>query len=207
MPDDLVARSHAGGIVEPFPIQAAVIPDALAGRDVTGRAPTGSGKTLAFGIPLVARLTPAQRRRPTALVLAPTRELAEQIATELASARPRCAATRSCRCTAASATARRSKALDNGAEVVVACPGRLEDLLTMRALTLQDVDQVVIDEADRMADMGFLPAVRRILEQTQVRAPGAAVLGHARRHRRASSPKAVQRQPDPPRGRRRSVPT
>ena len=83
VPDDLAARLHASGIVDPFPIQAAVIPDALAGRDVTGRAPTGSGKTLAFGVPLVARLTPAQRRRPTALILAPTRELAEQIATEI----------------------------------------------------------------------------------------------------------------------------
>src|SRR5215218_2629762 len=83
VPVDLLAPLTAAGVIDPFPIQAAVIPDALAGRDVTGRAPTGSGKTLAFGIPLVARLTTAQRRRPTALVLAPTRELAEQIATEL----------------------------------------------------------------------------------------------------------------------------
>src|SRR4051794_21705208 len=83
VPADLLAPLTAAGVVDPFPIQAAVIPDALAGRDVTGRAPTGSGKTLAFGIPLVARLTKAQRRRPTALVLAPTRELADQIAAAL----------------------------------------------------------------------------------------------------------------------------
>ena len=194
VPDDLAARLHAAGIVEPFPIQAAVIPDALAGRDVTGRAPTGSGKTLAFGIPLVARLTPAQRRRPTALVLAPTRELAEQIATEL---RPLARLRRHEVVSVYGGVGYgpQRKALDAGAELVVACPGRLEDLLTMRALTLQDVDQVVIDEADRMADMGFLPAVRRILEQTQVRAPGAAVLGHARRRPWRTLAKAVQRQP------------
>ena len=83
VPDDLCARLSAAGIVDPFPIQTAVIADALAGRDVTGRAPTGSGKTLAFGIPVVANLKRGTRRRPTALVLAPTRELAEQIATEL----------------------------------------------------------------------------------------------------------------------------
>jgi superfamily II DNA/RNA helicase/cold shock CspA family protein len=193
VPDDLAARLHASGIVDPFPIQAAVIPDALAGRDVTGRAPTGSGKTLAFGVPLVARLTAAQRRRPTALVLAPTRELAEQIATEI---RP---LTRLRRHEVVSVYGGvgygpQRKALDNGAEVVVACPGRLEDLLTMRALTLQDVDQVVIDEADRMADMGFLPAVRRILEQTkserQVLLFSATLDGTV-----AQLAKAVQRQP------------
>ena len=83
VPSDLCAHLEAAAITEPFPIQSAVIPDALAGRDVAGRAPTGSGKTLAFGLPLVARLRAAQRRRPTALVLAPTRELAEQIAREL----------------------------------------------------------------------------------------------------------------------------
>src|SRR5215207_3673730 len=83
VPADLCQRLAASGITEPFAIQAAVIPDALAGRDVAGRAPTGSGKTLAFGVPLVTNLQPAQRKRPTALVLAPTRELAEQIAAEL----------------------------------------------------------------------------------------------------------------------------
>ena len=165
VPDDLTARLVAAGITDPFAIQAAVIPDALAGRDVTGRAPTGSGKTLAFGIPLVANLQPAQRKRPTALVLAPTRELAEQIAAEL---RPLARARRHEVVSVYGGVGygAQRKALDNGAELVVACPGRLEDLLTMRALSLESVTQVVIDEADRMSDMGFLPAVRRILEQT-----------------------------------------
>src|SRR5689334_13767420 len=157
VPDDLVTRLHASGIVEPFPIQAAVIPDALAGRDVTGRAPTGSGKTLAFGIPLVANLHPAQRKRPTALVLAPTRELAEQIAREL---RPLARGRRHDVVAVYGGVGYgpQRKALDAGAEIVVACPGRLEDLLTMGALRLDDVRQVVVDEADRMSDMGFLPA-------------------------------------------------
>lgn len=165
VPDDLAARLRAGGITEPFEIQTAVIPDALAGRDVTGRAPTGSGKTLAFGIPLIANLRPAQRRRPTALVLAPTRELAEQIAAEL---RPLARVRRHDVVSVYGGVGygAQRKALDAGAEVVVACPGRLEDLLSMRALSLDDVDQIVVDEADRMSDMGFLPAVRRILEQT-----------------------------------------
>jgi superfamily II DNA/RNA helicase/cold shock CspA family protein len=164
VPGDLCACLTASGIVEPFPIQSAVIPDALAGRDVTGRAPTGSGKTLAFGIPVVANLARGGRKRPTALVLAPTRELAEQIATEL---RP-LAKTRRHEVVSVYGGVGygpQRKALDAGASLVVACPGRLEDLLSMGALRLDDVRHVVIDEADRLADMGFMPAVRRILEQ------------------------------------------
>ena len=165
VPDDLAARLQRAGIDAPFEIQAAVIPDALAGRDVTGRAPTGSGKTLAFGIPLVANLQPGRRRRPTALVLAPTRELAEQIAAEV---RPLARARRHevVAVYGGVGYGAQRKALDAGASLVVACPGRLEDLLSMGALSLEDVSQVVLDEADRMSDMGFLPAVRRILEQT-----------------------------------------
>lgn len=165
VPDDLTARLRRTGIEEPFPIQAAVIPDALAGRDVTGRAPTGSGKTLAFGLPVVTALRPAERRRPTALVLAPTRELAEQIATEL---RPLVRARRHDVVSVYGGVGygAQRKALDGGAELVVACPGRLEDLISMGAVRLDAVRQVVVDEADRMADMGFLPAVRRILDQT-----------------------------------------
>jgi superfamily II DNA/RNA helicase len=156
---------RASGIVKPFPIQSVVIPDALAGRDVTGRAPTGSGKTLAFGIPVVANLRPGRRGRPTALVLAPTRELAEQIASEL---RPLAAARRHRVVSIYGGVGYRPqrRALDAGASLVVGCPGRLEDLLAMGVLRLDDVQQVVVDEADRLADMGFLPAVRRILEQT-----------------------------------------
>ncbi|MBA3605344.1 MAG: DEAD/DEAH box helicase [Acidimicrobiia bacterium] len=165
MPADLCARLAAAGITEPFPIQRLVIPDALAGRDVSGRAPTGSGKTLAFGLPLVHGLRRASRRRPTALVLAPTRELAEQIATELRPfVRARGHAVVSVYGGVGYGPQR--KALDAGAALVVACPGRLEDLMQTGLVTLDDVEHVVIDEADRMADMGFLPAVRRILAAT-----------------------------------------
>ncbi len=168
VPADLCARLEAIGIVTPFPIQSAVVPDALAGRDVGGRAPTGSGKTLAFGLPLAARLTPARRRLPTALVLAPTRELAGQIAAEL---------TPFVRGRGHDVVAvyggvgygPQRRALDAGAELVVACPGRLEDLVAAGAVTLDEVAFVVIDEADRMADMGFVPAVRRIVEATNPR--------------------------------------
>ncbi len=165
VPDDLVAQLRAAGIEQPFPIQQAVIADALAGRDVTGRAPTGSGKTLAFGLPLVTNLAPAQRRRPTALVLAPTRELAQQIAEEL---RPFIRARRHdvVALYGGVGYGPQRKALDAGTELVVACPGRLEDLISMRAVSLADVRQVVVDEADRMSDMGFLPAVKRLIEQT-----------------------------------------
>jgi superfamily II DNA/RNA helicase/cold shock CspA family protein len=166
VPAAVVAHLEGRGITTPFPIQAAVIPDALAGRDVTGRAPTGGGKTLAFGIPLVLDLAKARRQRPTALVLAPTRELAEQIAAEL---RPLAAITgrRVASVYGGVGYGPQRKALDAGVDIVVACPGRLEDLLTMKALRLDDVARVVVDEADRMADMGFLPAVRRVLEQTR----------------------------------------
>jgi superfamily II DNA/RNA helicase/cold shock CspA family protein len=166
VPSDLCACLAAGTITEPFPIQSAVIPDALAGRDVAGRAPTGSGKTLAFGLPLVARLRPGERRRPTALVLAPTRELAEQITSEL---RPFVRRRRHDVVSVYGGVGYgpQRKALDAGVELVVACPGRLEDLLQSGLVSLGDVDQVVVDEADRMADMGFLPAVRRILALTR----------------------------------------
>jgi superfamily II DNA/RNA helicase len=163
VPDSIVGALAHRGITEPFEIQAATLVDALAGRDVCGRAPTGSGKTLAFGIPLIVGFERAQPKRPRALVLAPTRELAEQIHTELATF---------------SGPARigvvyggvgygpQLNSLRRGVDVLVACPGRLEDLIEQGALSLADVGQVVLDEADRMADMGFMPAVRRLLDQT-----------------------------------------
>ncbi len=151
------------GIHEPFEIQAATIVDALAGRDVCGRAPTGSGKTLAFGIPLVATVDRAERRRPRALVLAPTRELAEQIAVELRSfAGP----VRIGVVYGGVGYGAQIQALGRGIDILVACPGRLEDLINQGHVHLADVDQVVLDEADRMADMGFMPAVLRLLDLT-----------------------------------------
>ena len=151
------------GIVAPFPIQAATIPDALAGRDVSGRAPTGSGKTLAFGVAVAARVKEATPRRPAALVLVPTRELATQVRHELALLVSRRVGVVAIFGGVGYEAQRR--ALSKGVGVVVACPGRLEDLLQNGDLTLDAVRTVVLDEADRMADMGFLPAVRRILDR------------------------------------------
>ncbi|MEM9040686.1 MAG: DEAD/DEAH box helicase, partial [Actinomycetota bacterium] len=154
------------GVAQPFPIQAAVIPDAMSGRDVTGRAPTGSGKTLAFGLPLVAGLDDAASRRPVALVLSPTRELAEQIVDEV-DPYVRAAGHRSISVYGGVGYGKQTSAIKSGAELVVACPGRLEDLIESDSVDLSDVTTVVIDEADQMADMGFLPAVRRIVDLTR----------------------------------------
>ena len=166
LPPRILQRLQSQGMSDSFPIQAAVIPDALAGRDVAGRAPTGSGKTLGFGLPFVARLTDAKPKRPVALVLAPTRELAEQIMAEIAPF-AKAEGHAAVAIYGGVGYGPQKRALDQGVEVVVACPGRLEDLLQMRALDLRDIATVVIDEADQMADMGFLPAVRRIVEQTR----------------------------------------
>jgi superfamily II DNA/RNA helicase len=165
VPSNLVERLAARGITEAFPIQEAAIPDALAGRDVVGKAITGSGKTLAFGLPLMARLTKARPRKPVALVLVPTRELAAQVQKELAQlSDDRGRRVISIYGGTSYSVAR--KALNFGVDVVVACPGRLEDMLEQGALDLSCVTTVVVDEADRMADMGFLPAVRRIIGAT-----------------------------------------
>jgi len=165
VPTDLVERLERNGITEPFDIQTATIPDALAGKDVLGRAPTGSGKTLAFGIPMLATIGSAKPRRPRGLILSPTRELAEQIRRELA---PLAQVRGRHLLSIYGGVGFRDQinGLNNGADVLVACPGRLIDLLEQGELQLSDVDNVVIDEADRMADMGFLPQVREILDLT-----------------------------------------
>jgi superfamily II DNA/RNA helicase len=165
LPPSLVAVLVASGITEPLPIQAATIADALAGRDVSGRAPTGSGKTLAFALPMAAMVPRGKPHRPRALVLAPTRELAAQIENEL---RP-LLSTQSRRVHSfygGMSFGPQRRALQRGIDVAVACPGRLEDLMGMGEIDLGDVSMVVVDEADRMADMGFLPAVKRILDAT-----------------------------------------
>ena len=165
MPRFHVADNGVGDPTDRCPVHRLVIDIEQVGRDVAGRAPTGSGKTLGFGLPLVAGLTDAASRRPVALVLAPTRELAEQIMAELS---PFCRAAGHFAASVYGGVGygNQRKALDRGTELVVACPGRLEDLMQMGAINLSDVTTVVIDEADQMADMGFLPAVRRIVEQT-----------------------------------------
>ncbi len=166
VPADLVARLTSRGIESPFAIQTDAIPAALAGKDVCGKAPTGSGKTLAFGIPLVTRVSQARPRRPRGLVLAPTRELASQIEGELTPL----AAVRS-RSVAAFyggvGFGTQLNALRRGVDIVVACPGRLADLVARGDIRLDEVEIVVLDEADRMADMGFLPEVKRLLDQVR----------------------------------------
>ena len=154
------------GISVPFEIQAATIADGLDGRDVCGRAPTGSGKTIAFGVPLVSNLERARSKQPRALVLAPTRELAEQIMVVL---RSFSGDARVGSIYGGVGYSRQYKMLQQGIEVLVACPGRLEDLIDQGAVDLSSVTRVVLDEADRMADMGFMPAVRRLLDQTSTK--------------------------------------
>ena len=165
LPDALVITLTKQGILEPFPIQEATIPAGLAGSDVCGMAPTGSGKTLAFGLPLIATVKPGSPKAPKALVLAPTRELAEQIRVELA---PYAAAAKRSIVAIYGGTSYtpQRKALHRGVDILVATPGRLEDLIEQGSVHLSAVSTVVVDEADRMADMGFLPAVKRILDTT-----------------------------------------
>jgi superfamily II DNA/RNA helicase len=167
VPSDIVAALDRKSISEPFPIQSMTIPDALAGRDVCGKAPTGSGKTLAFGISAVARLSgkPSRPKHPRVLVLTPTRELAAQVASELqVLATPR---NLRVECFYGGVGyGPQLKALSRGVDVAVACPGRLGDLIERGSIRLDAVEVVVLDEADRMADMGFLPDVKRLLDLT-----------------------------------------
>ena len=165
VPEPIVAVLRRGGVRAPFEIQAATIPDLLEGHDVVGRAPTGSGKTLAFGIPVLVRARRAEPGLPSALILAPTRELAEQIATELSP--PAEAVDRRVHAVYGGvAIEPQIKKMRRGVDVLVATPGRLEDLIERQAVNLRKAATVVVDEADRMADMGFMPAVRRILQGT-----------------------------------------
>jgi superfamily II DNA/RNA helicase len=167
VPARLISNLTALGITEPFPIQVKTLPETMAGRDVLGRGKTGSGKTLAFSIPLVTRLESVKRRpsRPTGLVLAPTRELATQISATLEPL----AASYGLKVTTifgGVSQSRQESALKGGVDIVVACPGRLEDLMRQRLVSLDAVEVTVLDEADHMADLGFLPAVTRILAAT-----------------------------------------
>ena len=163
----LVRTLEDQGISEPFEVQREAIPDSMLGKDICCRAPTGSGKTLAFGLPLISRTPRADPEFPTALILSPTRELAEQICKVLTPL----ASTFDLEVLAIYGGVpygRQRKALSRGVDIVVACPGRLLDLLDHGALSLEDVGAVVLDEADRMADMGFLPQVEWILRHIQV---------------------------------------
>jgi superfamily II DNA/RNA helicase len=165
VPDQVSRILEKKGIVSPFPVQRATIPDGLNGRDVAGKAPTGSGKTLAFGIPMVARVGNATKRHPRGLILAPTRELAEQIKDEIAPL-ARAMGRDIFAVYGGVPYGQQRTAMNRGVDILVATPGRLEDLIDQGLVSLADIDIVVVDEADRMADMGFLPAVKRILDQT-----------------------------------------
>ncbi len=169
MPGDLVQALAQLDITEPTPIQAATLPDSLAGRDVLGRGRTGSGKTYAFVLPLVARLMESnsrrQPKRPRALILAPTRELVAQIDEALAPL-AEVAGLKTRTIFGGVGQHPQVQALKAGVDVVVACPGRLEDLIQQGFCDLSGVEVTILDEADHMADLGFLPAVRRLLEKT-----------------------------------------
>jgi superfamily II DNA/RNA helicase len=167
LPAPLLDALARAGITSPFPIQAAALPDALAGRDVLGRAQTGSGKTLAFGLALLSRLDGgrARRLRPRALVLVPTRELAMQVSDALTPL----ARSLGLRCgtvVGGLSFARQSEALRRGVDLLIATPGRLSDHVRQGTCILSGVRFTAVDEADQMADMGFLPQVRAILDLT-----------------------------------------
>ncbi|HUR13072.1 MAG TPA: DEAD/DEAH box helicase [Mycobacteriales bacterium] len=167
VPAALCAVLDAQGIAMPFPIQAATLPDTLAGRDVLGRGRTGSGKTLAFSLPLVARLAGGRRhpRQARSLVLVPTRELANQV---LAVVAPLAKAQGLTTAVVFGGVGQNPqvKALAPGVDVLIACPGRLEDLIGQGHADLSAVEVTILDEADHMADLGFLPAVKRLLDRT-----------------------------------------
>jgi superfamily II DNA/RNA helicase len=190
------------GIHTPFPIQELVIADVLAGRDVLAKSPTGSGKTLAFGVPMIDRIAP-DARRPAALVLAPTRELAGQIVDELRAP----ARARNLRVSAVYGGVGFEKQTRDArqAHILVATPGRLEDLLQRRAFGLDHVRLLVLDEADRMLDMGFRPAVDRIVArcpaERQTLFFSATLDGEAGRIARAYTRDAVRREHTPPKQR------
>ncbi|MET8420905.1 DEAD/DEAH box helicase [Streptomyces sp. NPDC005134] len=168
MPGQLFAALTAQGVSVPFPIQGATLPNTLAGRDALGRGRTGSGKTLAFGLALLAR-TAGQRaepRQPLALVLVPTRELAQQV-TDALTPYARSVRLRLATVVGGMSIGRQANALRGGAEVVVATPGRLKDLIDRGDCRLDQVAITVLDEADQMADMGFMPQVTALLDQVR----------------------------------------
>jgi superfamily II DNA/RNA helicase len=161
---ELVDVLRTRGISEPFSIQRLAIPDALGGRDVCGKAKTGSGKTLAFGVPVLERIGRAAPRQPRGLILVPTRELAGQVA-EVLTPLAETLGKRLAVCYGGTGMDAQTAALKAGVEVVVATPGRLIDLHQRSAVDLGSIEVVVLDEADRMADMGFLPQVEWLLRQ------------------------------------------
>src|ERR671913_567498 len=160
---------HTTQTAAPFPIQVATLPDSLAGRDVLGRGRTGSGKTLAFSLPLVARLAASdsrrQPKRPRSLILVPTRELANQVAA-VVDPMARALGMRTTTIFGGVGQNPQVQALAGGIDIVIACPGRLEDLIGQGHCDLGAIEVTILDEADHMADLGFLPGVKRIMDRT-----------------------------------------
>ena len=163
VPENICRSLENKGILKPFEIQKLTITDGLEGHDICGRAPTGSGKTIAFGIPLIANSKRGEPKHPGSLILAPTRELAEQIFSEL---RTFAGKTKIGVVYGGVGYGNQIKSLKQGIDILVACPGRLEDLIEQGFVNLSNVNHVVLDEAARMADMGFMPSVKRLLDQT-----------------------------------------
>ncbi|MGW0600538.1 DEAD/DEAH box helicase [Streptomyces sp. NPDC002776] len=169
LPEAVVRKLAQNGVTTPFPIQAATIPDALAGKDILGRGRTGSGKTLSFGLPTLARLSGGrtEKHRPRAVILTPTRELAMQVADALQPYGDQLGLKMKVVCGGTS-MGNQIYALERGVDVLVATPGRLRDIISRGACSLQDVQVAVLDEADQMSDLGFLPEVTELLDQIPV---------------------------------------
>jgi superfamily II DNA/RNA helicase len=163
---EIVATLDERGITSPFPVQALTIPDALAGRDVCGKAKTGSGKTLAFGLPVLQQMPKARPNFPTGIVLVPTRELANQVTEELEPAAI-AVGRRALAIYGGAPIEKQIEILNEGVDLVVATPGRMIDLIERKAVSVAEVRHVIVDEADRMADMGFLPQVEWILRNVE----------------------------------------
>ncbi|MGW1953399.1 DEAD/DEAH box helicase [Streptomyces sp. NPDC001920] len=166
LPEGVVRKLAQNGVTVPFPIQAATIPDALAGKDILGRGRTGSGKTLSFGLPTLARLSGGrtEKHKPRAVILTPTRELAMQVADALQPYGDQLGLKMKVVCGGTS-MGNQIYALERGVDVLVATPGRLRDIINRGACSLQDVEVAVLDEADQMSDLGFLPEVTELLDQ------------------------------------------
>ncbi|WP_031484428.1 DEAD/DEAH box helicase [Streptomyces bicolor] len=166
LPEGVVRKLAQNGVTTPFPIQAATIPDALAGKDILGRGRTGSGKTLSFGLPTLARLSGGrtEKHKPRAVILTPTRELAMQVADALQPYGDQLGLKMKVVCGGTS-MGNQIYALERGVDVLVATPGRLRDIINRGACSLEDVEVAVLDEADQMSDLGFLPEVTELLDQ------------------------------------------
>ncbi|WP_282703269.1 DEAD/DEAH box helicase [Streptomyces sp. CC219B] len=166
LPETVVRKLAQNGVTTPFPIQAATIPDALAGKDILGRGRTGSGKTLSFGLPTLARLTGGrtEKHKPRAVILTPTRELAMQVADALQPYGDQVGLKMKVVCGGTS-MGNQIYALERGVDILVATPGRLRDIINRGACSLENVEVAVLDEADQMSDLGFLPEVTELLDQ------------------------------------------